>query len=111
MAEGNTIVPASKYEFDYLNGKFLYLSVGGNTTARIKFEGNGFAFIFGRFGYDSNILSMCVLHHDAENSVYATNFGTQAISASCVNHIVTLTFPQTYSAFYLIATVPVSVAI
>ena len=67
------------------------------TSFTINFSVYGaevFAFMWGRFGYDSTVMSMAIVSHSNLNTVAVKCFGDQTVTATCDGNVVTITTPQ-----------------
>lgn len=87
---------------------------GQSQTAKIKFlEGavaQNFAMIFGRYGYNSQTMSLSIIANPSNNLAYVKNFGEQEIAVSAENNVVTITFPQTIARATVVSSVPIEVS-
>ena len=55
------------------------------------------AFMFGRFGFDSEKLSMAIVSHPASNVAFIKCFGDETATVTCAGNVVTVTTPYTYA--------------
>ena len=111
MAEGNTTVPTSREDFNNLNNRFKFLNVGSSKTITVRLVDTTYIFLYGRFGYNSANLSMCIISHgySSPNDAFCKNFGDEALTVSCENHVITITFPLTYAQVYMVASNPITI--
>lgn len=86
---------------------FIYKTTGSGRTFTITFEGNGYAICFGRFGYDSNKLSLAIISYN-NGTANSDSFGEESISVSASGNIVTVTTTQTYAGVVVISNVGIS---
>jgi len=87
------------------SGKINVISkkTGSGRTFTIIFTDVAYAFMFGRFGYDSSLLTCAIIYHPAADTVYIKCLGDESATATCSGHVVTITMTNSYASALIIS--------